>query len=90
MSRSDRRGVFHQRSADRIDNVVWFLEHISVPEPDYATAVCLQPSRADFVVEHLRIRRMRFAVEFDDQPRLGTEEIGNVWPDGRLPPEAIA
>jgi len=61
------------------------LEYIEIPKSDDATTVGFKPSGSRGIVLHLSFMGMRLAIELNNEPRLRTEEIGNVRPNVRLP-----
>ncbi len=82
--------MFCQHAADDIDYFFGVLEDIDIPEADHAAAMRFEPARACCITAHLRFVRVGFAIQFYNELRLRTEEIGNVRTDACLPAEAEA
>jgi len=70
---------------NQLKHRISFPEEIIVPEPHHLKPLLLQVRLSILVVPFFA--NMAFAVQFDDQPRHGTEEVNNVRPDGLLAAE---
>ncbi len=71
-----------ERAAYGFNHPVCVSENVIVPEPQDPEALGLQPSRTGLVI--LGLESMMAAVEFDDQFRRETNEVGDERTDGRL------
>jgi hypothetical protein len=74
---------------DHVQDVVWPLPEIAVPDPQHAIATRREPTRPDFIVEHLVVFGVLTAVQLNDQFGLRTKEIGNVRTHWMLAAKAI-
>ena len=88
MVRRTGRGVL-KGVDNHVQDVVWPLLEIAVPDPQHAIATRREPTRPDFVAVHLLIFRMLAAVQLNDQLGARTEEIGNVGAHRVLAAKAV-
>ena len=65
-------------------------QHLAVGEAQHVIPELVQFGRAPGVGSHALIAEMLTAVEFDDQHRLDTREVGEVTADWMLSPELLA
>jgi len=61
------------------------LQHIVVPETQYAYPEAFKLSLSAEVASDLSIITMATSVQFDGKLRLRAEKIHDVWPEGLLP-----
>jgi hypothetical protein len=78
----------HQRSPNHIDNIVRPLEHFEIPKPYDPTPMRFRPFGSRNIAAYLGFIGMRFAIEFNNEARLGAEEIRNVGSNRRLAAKA--
>jgi len=86
-SPSRGEGFFRaERIADRPESPVRIAEHIVIPESQYTISAPFEPLGAFRIADF--IDRVLAPVDFDDQPRLGTEKIDDVSADRLLAAKA--
>ena len=73
--------------SDLVENQTEIAQHEVVREAQNGKPLALQPSIALRVTKPTCLGLVWFTVQLDDQPRGGTEEIGDVRRDRHLPPE---
>ncbi len=71
-----------ERAAYGFNHPLGVSENIIVPEPQDPEALGLQPSGTGLIF--VGLKSMMAAIEFDDQFRRETNEVGNERTDGRL------
>jgi hypothetical protein len=79
-----------QSAVDSVKDFRGSSQDIDIGNAQYTVAATLKPSRALSIAVHLFLAEVLRAVLLHDQLRRGTEEIGDVWPDGMLTAEAKA
>ncbi len=81
----DREGGGAQRLNDNQQHPFGIAQHLIVPEANHAIALGLEPNSTN-----LAVLGMLSPIDLDNQPGLGTEEVGYIGTDRVLPPEASA
>jgi hypothetical protein len=62
------------------------LQDVIVPEADHTVPATGEPDSSRVAVV---LGGMLAAINFDNEPRFGAEEIDNIWPNRRLAPKAM-
>lgn len=73
-------GSFLNRRFDNLQNAVEVFEHLMVPEADKSESLCLQPGGA----RGISFECVLSAVQLDNQPRLGAQEIRDIAAERNL------
>ncbi len=68
------RGPFEQYGEDSLQNAIAILDHLAVPKSEHAIALAFQENSA----RRIGVGAMLAAIQFDDQPSLDADEIGDV------------
>lgn len=88
---SDGAGEFKpEPRLDGLQHRAEVHQHKVVRKAKDLEALGFQPSITLCITLTALVRLMRLAIQFDDQTRGGTQEIGDVGGDRRLPPELEA
>jgi hypothetical protein len=72
-------------SEDRIEHALEILEDLNIPEPQDAVALTGKPSVTQLVCGSIRSKAVLLTIEFDDQTRSMTHEIGDIPAHRDLP-----
>jgi hypothetical protein len=64
--------------ANHLDHISRTFEDIDIPKANDAAAMRFQPPCASEIAVHAFFVRVRRSVQFDNEPRFRTEEIGDI------------
>lgn len=74
---------------DRLGNTVEIVEHLSVPDPEHAVALCFEPRSTPRVVRLLFGLIVLPAIDFDDEALTRADEIDDVASERMLAAKAM-